>query len=86
MLKVGTLLPQTGNLAFLGPPEFAGVKLAIKEINAAGGVLGKDVVEQIDGDSGDTTTDIATQTVDRAARARTSTPSSAPRPRACPSP
>ena len=26
-LKVGTLLPQTGSLAFLGPPEFAGVDL-----------------------------------------------------------
>ena len=30
---VGTLLPKTGSLAFLGPPEFAGVKLAIEEIN-----------------------------------------------------
>ena len=42
-LKIGTLLPKTGSLAFLGPPEFAGVKLAIKEINDAGGVLGKPV-------------------------------------------
>ena len=25
-LTVGTLLPQTGDLAFLGPPEFAGVR------------------------------------------------------------
>lgn len=63
-LSLGTLLPQTGSLAFLGPPEFAGVKLAVKDINAAGGVLGKPV-EEIDGDSGDTTTDIATQTVNR---------------------
>ncbi|HEY9558555.1 MAG TPA: ABC transporter substrate-binding protein [Acidimicrobiales bacterium] len=63
-LKIGTLLPETGNLAFLGPPEFAGVDLAAEEINAAGGVLGKPVA--IDhGDSGDTTTDIANQTVDR---------------------
>ena len=45
-LTVGTLLPQTGDLAFLGPPEFAGVDLAIEDINAAGGVLGKDVVER----------------------------------------
>ncbi|MBA2768208.1 MAG: amino acid ABC transporter substrate-binding protein, partial [Sporichthyaceae bacterium] len=29
-LKIGTLLPQTGSLAFLGPPEFAGVDLALK--------------------------------------------------------
>ena len=40
-LKIGTLLPQTGSLAFLGPPEFAGVDLAIKDINDAGGVIGK---------------------------------------------
>lgn len=64
VLTLGTLLPQTGSLAFLGPPEFAGVQLAVDEINEAGGVLGKDV-EKIDGDSGDTTTDIASQTVDR---------------------
>ena len=62
-LKLGTLLPQTGDLAFLGPPEFAGVKLAVDEINAAGGVNGAPV-EEILGDSGDTTTDIASQTVD----------------------
>ena len=63
-LKVGTLLPQTGSLAFLGPPEFAGVDLAAKEINEAGGVLGQDI-EVIVGDSGDTSTNIASQTVDR---------------------
>ena len=33
-LILGTLLPQTGSLAFLGPPEFAGVDAAIKDINA----------------------------------------------------
>jgi len=63
-LTIGTLLPQTGSLAFLGPPEFAAVELATQEINEAGGVLDQDVVK-IDGDSGDTTTDIASQTVDR---------------------
>jgi branched-chain amino acid transport system substrate-binding protein len=63
-LTIGTLLPQTGSLAFLGPPEFAGVDLAVKEINAAGGVLGKPITK-IDSDSGDTTTDIASQSVDR---------------------
>lgn len=40
--KVGTLLPITGSLAFLGPPEIAGVGLAIADINAAGGVNGMD--------------------------------------------
>ncbi|MGE0817469.1 MAG: ABC transporter substrate-binding protein [Candidatus Nanopelagicales bacterium] len=63
VLTVGTVLPQTGSLAFLGPPEFAGVDLALKEINDAGGVLGKPVVK-IEGDSGDTSTNIASATVD----------------------
>ncbi|MFC4119642.1 ABC transporter substrate-binding protein [Nonomuraea zeae] len=63
-LTLGTLLPQTGSLAFLGPPEFAGVDLALKEINEAGGVLGKPVAK-IDTDSGDTTTNIASQSVDK---------------------
>ncbi|HEY9316205.1 ABC transporter substrate-binding protein [Williamsia sp.] len=63
-LKIGTLLPATGSLAFLGPPMFAGTKLAVADVNAAGGVLDKPV-EEIDGDSGDTTTDTANATVDR---------------------
>ncbi len=63
-LTIGTLLPQTGSLSSLGPPEFAGVELAVREINEAGGVLGKPV-EKIDSDSGDTKTNIASQSVDR---------------------
>lgn len=62
-LTLGTLLPQTGDLAFLGPPEFAGVQLAVDEINEAGGVLGKPV-KKIDADSGDGTPDIAGSEVD----------------------
>jgi ABC-type branched-subunit amino acid transport system substrate-binding protein len=62
-LKIGTILPQTGSLAFLGPPEFAGFDLALADVNAAGGVLGKPVVG-IKGDSGDATTDTASKTVD----------------------
>lgn len=34
-LLIGTALPQTGSLAFLGPPEEAGVALALKDINEA---------------------------------------------------
>jgi ABC-type branched-subunit amino acid transport system substrate-binding protein len=64
VLKIGTLLPQTGSLAFLGPPEFAGVDLALKDINDAGGVNGKPV-QKVDSDSGDTSTDTASQSVDR---------------------
>jgi branched-chain amino acid transport system substrate-binding protein len=64
VLKIGSLLPETGSLAFLGPPEFAGVEYAISLINAAGGVLGNPV-EYVQGDSGDTSTDTASTTVDR---------------------
>lgn len=64
VLKIGTILPETGSLAFLGPPEFAGVEVAIAEVNDAGGFNGQPV-QYSAGDSGDTTTDIATQTVDR---------------------
>ncbi|MGW3344262.1 ABC transporter substrate-binding protein [Nonomuraea rubra] len=63
-LTIGTVLPQTGSLAFLGPPEFAGVDQAVKEINEAGGVLGKPVTK-VHTDSGDTTTNIASQSVDK---------------------
>lgn len=63
-LVIGTLLPLTGNLAFLGPPEVAGAKLAVQDINEAGGVFGQPV-QLVEGDSGDASTDTATQTVDR---------------------
>ena len=59
-LKIGTILPQSGALAFLGPPEEAGVALAVKDINDAN--LGL-TVEAIFRDSGDTTTDTATGSV-----------------------
>ncbi|MFN8023304.1 MAG: ABC transporter substrate-binding protein [Acidimicrobiales bacterium] len=64
VLKIGSLLPETGNLAFLGAPEFAGIEYAIDEINAQGGVLGQPV-EYSQGDSGDTSTDTATVTATR---------------------
>ncbi len=64
VLTIGTIFPVTGDLAFLGPAEVQGAELAIADINAAGGVLGADVVLE-QGDSGDTTTDIANTEVDR---------------------
>ena len=64
ILKIGSVLPETGSLAFLGAPEFAGLEFAIAEINAAGGVLGNPV-EYSQGDSGDTSTDTATVTATR---------------------
>jgi branched-chain amino acid transport system substrate-binding protein len=57
-LKIGTILPQTGTLAVLGPPEIAGVDLAAKDINDAKAGITVDVTQK---DSGDTTTDIASQ-------------------------
>jgi ABC-type branched-subunit amino acid transport system substrate-binding protein len=48
-LKIGALLPHTGDLASAGPPMFAGAQLAVREVNAAGGILGKPV-QWIDGD------------------------------------
>ena len=50
-LKIGTMLPKTGSLDFLGPPEIAGVGLAAADINAAD--LGI-TIEVTYGDSGDT--------------------------------
>ncbi|MBH0129862.1 ABC transporter substrate-binding protein [Salinibacterium sp. NK8237] len=50
-LKLGTALPVTGNLAFLGPPEIAGTEYAASEINAADAGI---TVDLIQGDSGDT--------------------------------
>ncbi|MET3767608.1 branched-chain amino acid transport system substrate-binding protein [Marisediminicola sp. UYEF4] len=58
VLTVGTVLPQTGNLAFLGPPEFAGVDLAAAEIGESDFEFDVEVIHK---DSGDGDTDIATQ-------------------------
>ena len=38
---LGALFPQTGSLAYMSPQEEGAVKLALKDINDAGGVLGK---------------------------------------------
>jgi branched-chain amino acid transport system substrate-binding protein len=62
VLTIGTLLPQTGALKDTGPAEFAGVDLALRDINDAGGVLGHDVAI-VHGDSGDASSDLASQTV-----------------------
>lgn len=50
VLKIGTALPLTGTLAFLGPPEEAGVALAVADVNSANKGITLDVVY---GDSGD---------------------------------
>ena len=62
-LNIGTLLPETGALAFLSEPLVLAVDMAIRDINAAGGVNGVHVT-LTKGDSG-TDPDIANTTVDR---------------------
>lgn len=50
-LVIGGLLPETGDLAFAYPPIITAARLAISDVNAAGGVFGVDV-EWVDGDDG----------------------------------
>ena len=58
VLKIGTLFPASGGLAFVSPAQVAGVRAAARDINAAGGVAGQQVVV-ISKDSGDATTETA---------------------------
>lgn len=62
-LKIGTVLPQTGDLSNLGPPMIEAVKLAAQQINEAGGVLGQEI-ELVEGDSG-TNESVASDVVDQ---------------------
>ncbi|GAA4252163.1 hypothetical protein GCM10022255_047580 [Dactylosporangium darangshiense] len=62
-LKVGGLMPHTGRLAYRSAPRFAGARLAVQDLNAAGGVLDQPV-EWVDGDDGTDAT-VAAATVDR---------------------
>jgi branched-chain amino acid transport system substrate-binding protein len=55
VLKIGTLFPASGPLAFLSPAQVAGVRAAARDINAAGGVNGQPIVV-VSLDSGDATT------------------------------
>lgn len=41
--RLGYLLPETGPLAFLGPPQIESVRMAVEDINEAGGILGAQV-------------------------------------------
>jgi len=49
--KIGTALPSTGNLAFLGPPEISATEYAASVVNAANKGI---TIDLIQGDSGDT--------------------------------
>jgi ABC-type branched-subunit amino acid transport system substrate-binding protein len=50
-LRLGGLLPETGALSIAYPPLIAAARLAVAEINAAGGVFGIDV-EWVEADTG----------------------------------
>lgn len=63
-LKFGYVLPETGQLAFLGPPEIESLKFAIKSMNGAGGVLGKPVPAPVGGDEAGQEA-VAAQSADR---------------------
>ena len=65
-LRIAAIIPLTGGLSFLSPPEVAALHLAVDEINAAGGVLGNKVQLKIT-DSGDgDTLQIADQSATKA--------------------
>jgi branched-chain amino acid transport system substrate-binding protein len=63
-MKFGYVLPETGDLAFLGPPQIEAMKYAISEINAAGGVLGNEIPAPVAGDEANDAA-IASQSADR---------------------
>lgn len=60
VLHLGLLVPLTGNATIYGPAIRAGFELAVADINAAGGVLGKTVEVSV-ADSGDITTELPIQ-------------------------
>lgn len=70
-LVIGGVLPETGPLAFLGPPQIEGAQLAIEDINAAGGVMGEDVTLNIadEGETPATAAESATRVVSEGANA-----------------
>ncbi len=59
-LNIGTILPQTGSLATLGPAAIEASNLAVSDINAAKQGIKINITQK---DSGDTSTNIATQSV-----------------------
>jgi len=63
-LKLGYVLPESGSLSYLGPPQIEAMKYAIKQINEAGGVLGKDLPDAVGGDEADDAA-VAAQSADR---------------------
>lgn len=63
-LVIGAVLPQSGNLSFLGPPMIEGAQMAIRDINEAGGVNGADAEIIVKDDGGGADSDLALTSVD----------------------
>jgi ABC-type branched-subunit amino acid transport system substrate-binding protein len=63
VLRLGYILPESGPLAFLGPPQIQAMQMAVDEINAAGGVFGEEVTVSSGDEAGDAT--IASESAQR---------------------
>ena len=61
-LRLGVLLSQTGALSQYGPGDTKGAKLAVDQINAAGGVLGQPIIMFVEDDQTDPTATVAATT------------------------
>jgi len=55
-IPIGVMLPMTGGMASFGEDMFAAIQIAADEINAAGGILGKEVILVQADDAGDPAT------------------------------
>jgi branched-chain amino acid transport system substrate-binding protein len=58
-IKIGEYVSLTGQTATFGQSTQKGIELAFREINAKGGVLGREVVAIVEDDAGDTSQTIA---------------------------
>ncbi len=66
-IKMGLMMPQTGDLSFIAPPMINGGKLAAKEINEAGGILENQKINMVVGDTATSPTeskDVASKLID----------------------
>lgn len=63
VLNLGYVLPESGPLAFLGPPQISAAEYAVDQINEAGGVVGADVELSSGDEAGDTA--VASESADR---------------------
>ena len=62
-IKIGVMLPMTGGMASFGEDMFGAIQIAAYEINAAGGILGKEIVLIRGDDGGDPATAVNAATM-----------------------